>query len=190
MKYVKKPIVVDAISMKANRADIMHFLAVHEISFVGFVVDRDFDKLFVTTVDGNNVEVPDSCYLVIDTKGFPYPCDAEIFEANHEEYREGPPAETCLHRLVAEVRTNSTGWVVVCASGCDSTLDYQFIREFYWDYNIDSGLYEQRKTDPKRTDGVIVPISCAQWLEENPGMSCTSTKAQHVHPPKEIFKRG
>lgn len=38
----------------------------------------------VTTVDGNVVTIPAGAYKVIDAKGFPYPCDAEIFEANHE----------------------------------------------------------------------------------------------------------
>jgi hypothetical protein len=38
----------------------------------------------VTTVDGNVVTIPAGAYKVVDAKGFPYPCDAEIFEATHE----------------------------------------------------------------------------------------------------------
>jgi hypothetical protein len=38
----------------------------------------------VTTVDGNTVTIPAGAYRVIDGKGFPYPCDAEIFESTHE----------------------------------------------------------------------------------------------------------
>lgn len=38
----------------------------------------------VTTVDGNVVVIPAGAYKVIDSKGYPYPCDAEIFESGHE----------------------------------------------------------------------------------------------------------
>lgn len=39
----------------------------------------------VTTVDGNIVVVPAGAYKVIDTRGFPYPCDAGVFEQTHDE---------------------------------------------------------------------------------------------------------
>lgn len=47
-------------------------------------VDRDTHELLITTVDGNRVKVPVGAYVVLDGKGFPYPCDAELFEAGHE----------------------------------------------------------------------------------------------------------
>ena len=57
-KYRKKPIVVEA--------------------------EKVMRDTTVTTVDGNTVTIPAGAYEVIDIKGFPYPCDAEIFEANHD----------------------------------------------------------------------------------------------------------
>lgn len=42
-------------------------------------------QFFLRTVDGNVVSVPIGAYVVIDAKGFPYPCDAEIFEAGHDK---------------------------------------------------------------------------------------------------------
>lgn len=36
------------------------------------------------TVDGNFVTAPAGSYCVIDQKGFPYPCDSEIFEGGHK----------------------------------------------------------------------------------------------------------
>lgn len=149
MKYIKKPIEVNAIKMTEAPGDILQFILDHDVEYS---IEGDDGEVWVTTVDGNHVAVPFTCYLVIDQKGFPYPCDAEIFEATHEdawavERREKglPPPETCLHRLAADCRTASGGFVVLCAAGCDSTLDFQFIREFDWDFNIDGAVWEQRK---------------------------------------------
>lgn len=46
--------------------------------------EKVHEAMTVTTVDGNVVTIPAGAYMVIDSKGFPYPCDAEIFEQNHE----------------------------------------------------------------------------------------------------------
>jgi hypothetical protein len=61
-RYVKKPIVVAAAKVDA--------------------------PVRVMTIDGNDVVVPKGAYMVIDQAGFPYPCDAGIFEANHTAYAE------------------------------------------------------------------------------------------------------
>lgn len=47
---------------------------------------QDFaqSNLKVMTIDRNWVTVPIGAYIVLDSKGFPYPCDAEIFEENYE----------------------------------------------------------------------------------------------------------
>lgn len=45
--------------------------------------------LEVVTVDGNRVTIPAGAYHVLDSKGFPYPCDAEIFEAGHDPVGQG-----------------------------------------------------------------------------------------------------
>lgn len=43
--------------------------------------------LEVVTIDGNQVPVPVGHYVVLDTKGFPYPCDPEIFKSTNRSIR-------------------------------------------------------------------------------------------------------
>jgi hypothetical protein len=94
MRYRKKPIEVDAVKLpmpdvihsergRAATDSILRFVDAHAKAFRDFLVTPKGWQ--ITTVDGNNVVVPWGAYVVIDSKGFPYPCDAEIFEANHEE---------------------------------------------------------------------------------------------------------
>lgn len=41
-------------------------------------------RLTVQTIDGNFARVPTGAYVVVDSQGFAYPCDARLFEENHE----------------------------------------------------------------------------------------------------------
>lgn len=89
MRYRKKPIVVNAIKNTGEWPPIMAFL--DEVGYVVQILSKPAvvrlsdGALDVRTVDGNDVRVPVGAYLVQDSKGYFYPCDAEIFEANHEE---------------------------------------------------------------------------------------------------------
>jgi hypothetical protein len=90
--YRKKPIEVEAVKNDGTWPPIIAWLDSIGRSTIPFgstpPVIRDADgTLTVRTVDGNLVKVPVGAYLVQDSKGYFYPCDAEIFEANHEEIK-------------------------------------------------------------------------------------------------------
>lgn len=91
MKYRKKPITVDAIKNEGDWPPILAFLdgVGYQVPFMGkpAVIRLADGSLDVRTVDGNDVRVPVGAYLVQDSKGYFYPCDAEIFEQNHEEIK-------------------------------------------------------------------------------------------------------
>lgn len=89
MWYVKKPIKVEAVKLPVQNEqlsedknmELLRFVQTHELAFRGFAI---FDEGWsVITVDANRVNIPWGAYCVIDSKGYAYPCDAEIFEANH-----------------------------------------------------------------------------------------------------------
>lgn len=89
-RYRKKPIEVEAIQIPsqgeqldpARDAELLAFVQGHVFAFRGFGI---FDEGWsVVTVDDNRVTIPWGAYCVIDSKGYPYPCDAEIFESGHE----------------------------------------------------------------------------------------------------------
>lgn len=89
MRYRKKPIAVEAIRIVrpgrsgSKSQEIRDFLQRHERLRRTLQIVADGWR--VTTIDGNRVLVPWGAYCVIDSKGYPYPCDADIFEENHEE---------------------------------------------------------------------------------------------------------
>lgn len=87
-RYRKKPVVVEAIKYNGSfSVELQKLLGGNGYDFSDSYLDGQGTKvsrLFVTTVDANRVCVPIGAYVVIDAKGFPYPCDAEIFEAGHE----------------------------------------------------------------------------------------------------------
>lgn len=91
--YRKKPITVEAVKWTGDPAD-PDLLDLIGKSKGDVIVDSSHDsanaraigyRLSVTTIDGNRVTVPAGAYLVLDARGFPYPCDAELFEAGHDE---------------------------------------------------------------------------------------------------------
>lgn len=89
MKYRKKPIIVEAFKLDQEklddsplREDALDIVRRYPLAFQRFMIYDD--GWLIRTVDGNEVTVPWGAYVVIDSKGYAYPCDAEIFEANHE----------------------------------------------------------------------------------------------------------
>jgi hypothetical protein len=90
--YRKKPIEVEAVKNDGTWPPIITWLDHIGASAIPFgsappVIRNADGTLSVVTVDGNCVKVPVGAYLVRDTKGFFYPCDAEIFEASYEEIK-------------------------------------------------------------------------------------------------------
>jgi len=88
--FRKLPIDVEAVKLPALGAEyrmeenfiLSEFVREHPLAFRGF--SSGYSGWSIVTVDDNRVTVPWGAYCVIDSKGFAYPCDAEIFEANHE----------------------------------------------------------------------------------------------------------
>lgn len=90
MRFRKKPLEVEAVKIPnkgeetspARNSELAQFVIDNPMAFSGFMILDD--GWSVITVDRNRVTVPWGAYCVLDMKGFPYPCDAEIFEASHE----------------------------------------------------------------------------------------------------------
>lgn len=149
--YRKRPIEVHAIKWTGERPfDIGYFLETH----AGVGVDAQFvrqgatspPELVVTTVDKNVVSIPVGAYLVIDSKGYPYPCDAEIFESGHEDASQ----PTLLERLAEHVRRNGP---VVLAWDDRPTLD-PYLAASEWGY------------DPDEQEPMVATMSGAPTLED------------------------
>ena len=82
-KYVKKPIVIEAIQYTVkNSADI------HE--FAGKCVSEPIkgDHLLIHTLEGRHVASPGD-YIIKGIKGEFYPCKPDIFEKTYENHKSG-----------------------------------------------------------------------------------------------------
>lgn len=94
MKYVKKPVVVDACKLIYENFSSPDVIP----DFVKEELDKDCSNLFIEvntenkTVKGtiNTLEgkltAEEGCYLIKGIKGEFYPCAADIFEATYERY--------------------------------------------------------------------------------------------------------
>lgn len=85
-KYRKKPVIVDAAQVIHDAkpdGELWNLITEHKVQF-----RIDEGGFTVWTVDENEVLIPWEAYMVIDAKGFPYPCDREIFEAAHVRVRD------------------------------------------------------------------------------------------------------
>lgn len=88
MKYIKKPIEVEALQWTGDNFDNIQKMFgfdnelawLHHTGEPGGVI---VDELYVMTVDGNRCHVPLGAFVVKDTKGYPYPHEQESFVQNH-----------------------------------------------------------------------------------------------------------
>jgi len=82
MKYVKKPIEVDAIQYTGdNMTAILEFMIVNNVSH-DLVVDGD--DIRIETLEGIMLtNVGD--YIIVGAYGEPYPCKSYIFDATYDE---------------------------------------------------------------------------------------------------------
>lgn len=86
-QYRKKPVVVEALKWNGRiSVPVQQLLHDGDYDYKDPVIEQGVlrSRLMVMTVDKNWVWVPIGAYIVIDAKGYPYPCDAEIFEAGHD----------------------------------------------------------------------------------------------------------
>lgn len=93
MRYQKKPIIVEAVQMTWDNWEEVCSLIPKGCFLGGVYLNEDetvnnsstnLVGVKVRTVDGNECLVKQGDYVVIDSKGFPYPCNKEIFESGHE----------------------------------------------------------------------------------------------------------
>ena len=97
MKYRKKPIVVHAVKNDGHWSTIIKWIQEIVPSENGWLIPfgtrpritRNEDgSLNLITIEGNEVVCPVGAYVVIDKKGYPYPCDGELFEQMHDPVEE------------------------------------------------------------------------------------------------------
>ena len=78
-KYIKKPVVVEAIHYRKNYTDWRDFQ-----KFCPYVVGVDKqNNPIIKTLEGE-VSLYDDCYVIKGIKGECYPCQKEIFEMTYE----------------------------------------------------------------------------------------------------------
>jgi hypothetical protein len=84
-RYRRKPLEVAAVRWTGdNVADVKALLASEHAAPDLQVSVELYCPLWVRTVHDVQTEVPVGDYVVLDAKGYPYPCEAEIFEATHD----------------------------------------------------------------------------------------------------------
>jgi hypothetical protein len=93
-KYTRKPVNdVEACYWDGSNTDGILDLKKHAHRDARFWIAVDVPEdapfptgeLEVLTIDGNRVVVPIGAYVVLDPKGWPYPCSAEVFKLTFEE---------------------------------------------------------------------------------------------------------
>jgi len=81
MKYVKKPVVVDAIQMLSDNIDQVYEMLGDSLIIVG---DMDNLKHFIDTLEGI-MELSWGDYVIKGVKGEFYPCKPDIFELSYDK---------------------------------------------------------------------------------------------------------
>ena len=81
MKYVKKPVVVDAIQMLSDNIDQVFEMLGDNLIIVG---DMDNLKHFIDTLEGI-MEISWGDYVIKGVKGEFYPCKPDIFELSYDK---------------------------------------------------------------------------------------------------------
>ena len=81
MKYVKKPVVVDAIQMLSDNIDQVYEMLGDSLIIVG---DMDNLKHFIDTLEGV-MEISWGDYVIKGVKGEFYPCKPDIFELSYDK---------------------------------------------------------------------------------------------------------
>lgn len=81
MKYVKKPVVVDAIQMLSDNIDQVYEMLGDNLIIVG---DMDNLKHFIDTLEGI-MEISWGDYVIKGVKGEFYPCKPDIFELSYDK---------------------------------------------------------------------------------------------------------
>lgn len=85
--YVSKPIEVEAAlwdGTAETAQEILDWVPKDKLGHLNVEYDLDYGDLEVWTASEDWVTVPVGNLVVIDTKGFPYPCDPDIFAADKE----------------------------------------------------------------------------------------------------------
>ena len=101
MKYIKKPIAIDAIKWTGHNVDeIINFMKENNPVFDGN------NNIIIRTLEGEMKASPGS-WVIRGPKGEYYPCRGDIFEETYEEYEE-PEFNYTLECPFCELRTKIT----------------------------------------------------------------------------------
>ena len=89
-KYVKKPVVVEAMQFKKGMSldDVRSFVKDAAIGLIGFHESGDGDKCTsceIATQTGNTIILRDGDYIIKNSKGTLYLCSPGIFKDSYEE---------------------------------------------------------------------------------------------------------
>lgn len=95
MKYVKKPIPVEAVKLPdlSERHSYEEWEKILPDWFIntmglGIRADNEGKGAYVNTLEGKMFAEYGNCYIIRGPKGELYPCRADIFEETYEEYKE------------------------------------------------------------------------------------------------------
>lgn len=88
MKYIKKPIPVEAVQILEDKNDLIDnypqwFCDAYDLGKISYA----FTGLIVKTLEGE-MYTPWGSYIIRGVKGELYPCRADIFEETYEPYEE------------------------------------------------------------------------------------------------------
>lgn len=97
MKYTKRPVVVEAVQWNGN-PDELYGHNIYNLRARSVISEEG--NLTVLTVGGSWCPVPLGAYVVIDTAGYPYPCDEQVFHQTHEPYQQLEPRGTDYKTLL------------------------------------------------------------------------------------------
>ena len=86
-KYIKKPVVVEAIEFTGgNTEEVLQF--VFQASFVAYSSGGEITHIDINTLEGTmRASIGD--YIIKGVKGEFYPCKPDIFHATYKEMEEG-----------------------------------------------------------------------------------------------------
>lgn len=88
-KYVKKPVVIEAVVWNGNnREEIEEFISTHEFFFERpevYAEPQEWD-LFIQTLEGN-MKASIGDYIIKGLNGEFYPCKPDIFHKSYDSYK-------------------------------------------------------------------------------------------------------
>lgn len=89
MKYVKKPVEIEALQICGNVTEIKEFIGNNGDAYIAdaYGVYPPFTEVIIHTLEGD-MRATDGDYIIKGVKGEFYPCRKDIFEETYEKINE------------------------------------------------------------------------------------------------------